>query len=650
MRQHLARPLVVGLGVCTYLVAGSMTVTAGDVPAGFINHGILAPVGQASWNGVVATADAEGNPLIFVKFWGGIDDHQTYYLLIDARTGETTQVDLGHTGRHGGAWDIFLSPDNKLYDTLGPPNEHVLVEFDIATRTLSEIAQLPASVQRIVTFTIDDNGIIWAASDPGAELFSFDPQSRKLINHGAMAEKTWRQYPTLAADDGGWVYATIVFQEGNILAYNSVTGERRELLAPERRKSTTSTSIWRATDGAVYAHLDSDKQWYRLHQGEITPVDEPLRDTAVHGNTTTTPGHFPDGSKYTSIDVPNRRAFILDAEADEPRRIDFTYSGTAKSIYSMIEGPDGLIYGSSAIPLRVFRFDPATGESANWGLGSHGGHVNQWVRQGDKLYGIVYGDGDLIEYDPSEPFDDAAIRVSANPRRIHGGGEAQRLYGRPLAALAHPDAEHVLMSGIPYRGDVGAGLYIYNVRTAEEQVLRPDDLVPDQGIQAMAALPDGDVLLGSTTAAGTGGTRVAKEAVISRLDWETRTIAETWVPVPGASSITDLIVPRDGLIYGLAPGGVFFVLDPETGELIHTETITEYGGMTGTQASRVMALGPDGHIYVLFRDAIARIVPGTFRHQEVARPGVPITAGITIADGRLYFASDRHLWSYDLGL
>ena len=650
MRQHLARPRVLVLGVCTYLVAGSMTVTADDVPAGFTNHGILAPVGQASWNGVVATEDGEGNPLIFVKFWGGVEDHQTYYLLIDARTGETTQVDLGHTGRHGGAWAIFLSPDNKLYDTLGPPNEHVLVEFDIATRTLNEIAQLPASVQRIVTFTIDDDGVIWAASDPGAELFSFAPKTRELVNHGAMAEKSWRQYPTLAADDSGWIYATIVFQEGDILAYNSVSGERRRLLAPERRKSTTTTSIWRATDGAVYAQLDSDKQWYRLHQGGITQVDEPLRDTAVFGNTTTTPARFPDGSRYVSIDVPNRRALILDAGADEPRRIDFTYSGTAKSLYSMIEGPDGLIYGSSAIPLRVFRLDPTTGERNDWGLGTHGGHVNQWVRQGDKLYGVVYGNGDMIEYDPSAPFDDRAIGVGTNPRRIHGGGEARRLYGRPLAALAHPDGEHVLMSGIPYRGDVGAGLYIYNVRTAEEQVLRPDDLVPDQGIQAMAALPDGDVLLGSTTAAGTGGTRVAKEAVISRLDWESRTIADTWVPVPGASSITDLIVPHDGLVYGLAPGGVFFVLDPETGAVIHTETITQYGGMTGTQAPRVMALGPDGHIYVLFRDAIARIETGTFRHTEVARPGVPITAGITIADGRLYFASDRHLWSYDLGL
>ncbi len=92
------------------------------------------------------------------------------------------------------------------------------------------------------------------------------------------------------------------------------------------------------------------------------------------------------------------------------------------------------------------------------------------------------------------------------------------------------------------------------------------------------------------------------------------------------------------------------MFDPETGEFVHDEEVTEYGDLTGGQAPRTMALGPDGDIYVLFRDAITRIEPRTFTHREVARPGVPIDAGIAIHEGRLYFVAEEslRLFSYDL--
>ena len=83
---------------------------------------------------------------------------------------------------------------------------------------------------------------------------------------------------------------------------------------------------------------------------------------------------------------------------------------------------------------------------------------------------------------------------------------------------------------------------------------------------------------------------------------------------------------------------------------MHDETVTDYGNVTGGQAPRTMAVGPDGGIYVLFRDAIARFEPGSFEHREVVRPGPTITTGITIADGRLYFACGPRLLSYDLSL
>jgi len=259
----------------------------------------------------------------------------------------------------------------------------------------------------------------------------------------------------------------------------------------------------------------------------------------------------------------------------------------------------------------------------------------------------------LIEYDPAQPFDNADILKSVNPKHLHGYGKAHTLYGRPLAVLAHPDGAHVLLSGIPNRGLVGGGLLIYNIRTGKEIVLSREDLIPDQCANTMAALPNGDIIVGTSIEAGTGGTSVATRALLYRLDWKTKKLTDQWPMTPATSEIRDLLVAADGLVYGLTGNSGFFVFDPERsvpgkpgkGHIVHYEKMTQYGNVTGSQAPRVMKLGPDGKIYVLFLDAIACIEPGTFTHREVARPGIPIHTGIAIANGRIYFASGTKLWS-----
>lgn len=102
------------------------------------------------------------------------------------------------------------------------------------------------------------------------------------------------------------------------------------------------------------------------------------------------------------------------------------------------------------------------------------------------------------------------------------------------------------------------------------------------------------------------------------------------------------------MAYAMASDGRFLVLDPDPGEFVHDETIEKYGPPAGGQAPRAMTFGPDGGIYLLFRDAIARLDPETFAHREVARPGIEIDTGIAIQDHRLYFSSAGRLYSYDL--
>jgi len=619
------------------LAAGALTCAraprTSDV---FTDHGIVSPVGTSAWGGTVVTKDADGSRLVFIKLWGG--GNTSSYLFINADTGKTEQIDSGLDGI--GAYSVFLSPDNKIYDTMGD----WFLEIDVPTREIRRVGKIPEGMS--LAFDMDKDGVIYAGIYPSATLVSYDPRAKKYTDHGQLNKEDWPQYlRPLAFDDHGWIYAGIAIKAGQVVGYNPATGEIRTYV-PEADRRNGNGEVYRGTDGKVYAKAPG-WNWHALSSGEAVAVETPAE--AVPARTINI---FPDGSRCVDFDVHNRALRILDNGATDPREVKFDYKCPGPNIYSMVAGPDGKIYGATGVPLRIWRFDPENGAIQHWGLGRHGGHANQWVRQGDKIYGAVYSSGSLIELDPSKPVHDALIQESTNPRQLHGykygfQGDPD-MFGRPHAMLAHPDGAHVILGGNPARARVGGGLLIYDVKTGEELALKPEQLVPDQGVHALGALPDGDLIIGSTTVAATGGSSSATAALLYRLDWETKQVIGRWTLEPPSPAVHDLVVAGDGKVYGLAAGNRLFVFDPEKGVFIHDEALSAYGDLTGSQAPRTMAIGPDGGIYALFRDAIVRIEPGTFAHREIARPGKTITAGIVIQGNRLYFACDSHLCSYDL--
>jgi streptogramin lyase len=619
------------------LLAGAALCQAA-LPPGFTDHGIAAPVGMSAWGGTVATANADGRRLVFIKLWAG---GNSTYLFVDAETGKTEQVPPGEGLSGLGAYLVFLSPQNKVYDTMGS----WLLEIDVPTRKIRRVGQIPSGMA--LSFTMDPEGVIYAGIYPSAALVSYDPKANKFTNHGPIHQEDWPLYlRPLALDDAGWIYGGIAIKAAQVVGFNLATGEKRAYIPADQRQQGAG-SVFRGTDGKVYANAPG-WGYHALHAGECTPVEKPGAAQPV----VRPQSQFPDGTRLAKVDVNGRSMQIMDAGADKPREVKFDYASPGVNIYSMALGPDGNIWGATGLPLRIWRFDSQTGKMANWGLGGHGGHVNQMVRQGSKLYGGVYSSGSLIELDPMQPVDDAPLGKSANPKEVHGAefgfGGKPDMFGRPHALLAHPDGRHVLIGGNPARARVGGGLLIYDTQTGAKTPLLPDSLVPDQGVDAMAALPDGDLIIGSTIEAATGGRTTATAAMLYRLDWETRRVTDRWTLDPVTNAVRDLVVGRTGLVYGLAGSDRFFVFDPQAGRFRHDEKVTAYGPTTGMQAPRTMAVGPDGAILVLFRNAIARFDPETFAHTEIARPGVPITAGIVLVGHRLYFASGTRLLSYDL--
>jgi hypothetical protein len=61
-----------------------------------------------------------------------------------------------------------------------------------------------------------------------------------------------------------------------------------------------------------------------------------------------------------------------------------------------------------------------------------------------------------------------------------------------------------------------------------------------------------------------------------------------------------------------------------------------------------LTAGPDGTLYVLLSAFILRIKGEKFAVEKIAESPVPITAGLAVKDGWLYFASNAHLWRFRL--
>lgn len=612
-----------------------MAKETGKTPYNFEEHGLVAPVGMPTWGpSTIATVDGNGRRIVFVKLWTG---RTASYLFIDAETGETEQV--YPEGDGWGAYQVLMTPANVIYDTM----DNHLVAIDVVSRQVRKLGAIPSGMA--LGYALAEDGTVYAGVYPTATLVSYNPKTDTFIDHGVLNEEAWPQYPRpLGVDQSGWVYCGISIQEMQVVGHNLATGETRSFI-PSGKRQRGNTSGYVGTDGKVYMNADG-WGWHEMSNGVAIAIDEPPVEAQSNQ-----PDTFPDGSRYTGADVADRTLHILDAGADEPREVHFDYESSGVNIYTLVAGPDNKVHGATGIPLRIWKFDPDTGEMENRGLGGNRGHINQFVRQGDRFFGAIYSSGEVVEYDPLQPYDGVSMKESVNPRLVHSDEAARDLYGRPHAVLAHPDGRHILVGGNAARVILGSGLLIYDAETEEGTILDRTDLIPDQGINTLVALPEGDVLVGTSTKPPTGGVGdVPETAVVYRLNLERRVITDQWPMQPSTPAVRDMVVMPNGLVYGLAEPNRFFVLDPEKGVFLHDEVVTGYGNVSGWQAPRCMTVGPDDNIYALFSEAIVCLSPKTLAHREIARPEVPVTSGIAIVGGRLYFGSGPRLFSCALNL
>ena len=119
--------------------------------------------------------------------------------------------------------------------------------------------------------------------------------------------------------------------------------------------------------------------------------------------------------------------------------------------------------------------------------------------------------------------------------------------------------------------------------------------------------------------------------------------------IPGAQSYTDLYTTEKGQVYGIADQRHFFLFDPATRTLVYQfDTSETLGHSISHQGPRVFVPGPDGALYMLFQKGIAQVEQVTHAITMIAESPIPIGLGGDILNGRIYFGSGSHLYSYGL--
>ena len=602
----------------------------------FADLGLAAAVSES--RGVAALRNAAGRQLVLTLL---LDLSPLGSVLVtDVASGATTQVFFPEATRSE-EWAVWapyaslLSRNGRFYTFAGK----TLLEFD-PDRLEFTFCGVPSPGESCCVETAmveGPDGRIYAASHPNARLVSFDPATRELCDHGQLDPA--EHYPhSLAVDATGWIYAGIGTARWNLAAFNPGNGEMRSLLA-ESARGEGSARVEATVEGWV--HGEAGGRHYRLSEGrieEVAPSGIPTVVPSRAGRFQNIVAVLPDGRRAT-CHLPERRLSIEEPDGRPDREIGLEFRSGGALITTLGSGPDGKVYGSTAHPMHFFRYDPVGREISDLGpiKAIGGGNICALAAQGGHLVGPAYPWGDLYLYRPAEPFR-PEHPSSPNPRVL---ARFERHITRPRACLAHPDGVHVVAAGFMDYGCLGGGLGIVNLQTGEQTLLTHEQVVPRHSTHALRALPSGDLVGGTSVRAPGGGHATEPEGLIYVMDWARRQVVFQTVPVPGAEEVFSLEIGTDGTIVGLATGAQFFVFDPVARRVTRREDLSALGELVRPALIR----GSDGIIYGALSQTVFRVNPGDHRICVIAKSPVPITAGLAIQDGRLYFAAKARLWS-----
>ena len=591
--------------------------------AGFVDHGIPTPVAQT--RGVVSTVDQSGQDVVLT--W--LQDWRGGYaiLMVNAETGASQQFDVPFKPDGDEPSAIYLSSKNRLYTLFNSQ----FVEFDVASKRFTFHGKVNGKTA--MSLTEDKDGRIWAATYPNNQLVSFNPQNSSLQNHGQLAKESWTQYPrSIAVDAHGWVYVGSGLAASQIYAYNIQSHATQALLSSSQRVSGTAV-VTQSQSNVVYAR--NGRQQFMLTNGKASGLNagaQVAESSLKGGAQNLVDREFPSGRRLVSVDMHDRTLVTRDASGQQ-KTVKFNYTTQGAALTFVCATGDNKVCGGTRFPMHTFYYSAGDNKFDSKQLPRQ---PNVMAALGSRLYVAAYPDGKLFQESENGKNEFSEV-LNAYPS-----------INRPHAMLIMGGGSQIALAGTPEYGTTGGGMMFWNRSTGQKSRIDHWHLVPNHSVQAMIELSNGMLLGGTTVAPGTGGvTKAGNSGELFLMDANSHEVRWRGAPVPGAKTITDLVVGTDGLVYGLADSVDLFVFNPNNRQVVSVNRFSkDLGPSVYAQGTRAFVKGADGSIYVLLYNGIGKVDTKAHTVTRVVSSPVRITVGGAAADGRIYFGSNNHLYSW----
>jgi len=164
----------------------------------FTDHGVAVPIAQI--RGLWATEDANGNSLVVARSTSNVHadsgrSPRGWLLITDVDSGVTEQVLCPEDVAAGATYYSFgvHSSNGKLYTN----ENNMFLEYDLNARAWTFQSRVNAT---ILTMAEGPDGTVWIGGVYRPGLFSYDPATQELKDHGRMDDRE-RYVSAIAFDD-----------------------------------------------------------------------------------------------------------------------------------------------------------------------------------------------------------------------------------------------------------------------------------------------------------------------------------------------------------------------------------------------------------------------------------------------------------------
>ncbi|NED95664.1 twin-arginine translocation signal domain-containing protein [Phytoactinopolyspora alkaliphila] len=441
------------------------------------------------------------------------------------------------------------------------------------------------SGQRIWEVAVGDDGTVWGGTYPGGLLFSYNPDSGEVTNHGqalpgeqyigAIEQVDGDLYvgtqpngrlARYSLSSGG--FTEVEFPDGPVSANVSKINRRGDLLFVTTGSWTyvrdLGTDTWKdqipSISGYGVSPLDPEtgRLVYMRSSATIKSYDV---ETGALESIGWSPNATPEDWAWIDLDdssAPgpalamtywnNGRIYARNIQAGSGYYHQPTLMGAGAQLVAIGAGPEGSIYtGAYLSPPGMGRWDPDTeqftlldGTSQIEGYGTF---------KGDLVFGR-YPQGRLYRYDPSQPW-----RMGTNP----GAAVDLEPYEQNRCQSFVEMEDRVAVASVPTTGRHNGAITLWDPDTNHVDVFRG---VVENQTPVSLVLHDGLLYGGTSINGGYGIDPVTEEAKLFAWDPVTHETLFEMVPVPGAPTVSGLVVDDGGRIWALA-GGTLIEFDPD---------------------------------------------------------------------------------------